>query len=247
MTLVAVLVGALVIGSALGLLGGGGTILTVPLLHGLLGVPTPQAVAMSLPIVAIAAASGAVVGWRRRAFAVTPTLGLAVTTAAGAYAGALVGQTLSARTQSTLLGITLVAAAIAMWRGGRSAPAPPSPATLRAPVRLALAGMGVGLVTGLVGVGGGFLIVPALVTLGGYALAEAVPASLFVIAVSATSGAVGYRAVPVAWGTVLIIAVTAAAGVVLGAAAGRRLAPRRLRTAFSFVLVAAAGYVLATR
>ena len=125
MTLVAVLVGALVIGSALGLLGGGGTILTVPLLHGLLGVPTPQAVAMSLPIVAIAAASGAVVGWRRRAFAVTPTLGLAVTTAAGAYVGALVGQTLSARTQSTLLGITLVAAAIAMWRGGRSAPAPP--------------------------------------------------------------------------------------------------------------------------
>lgn len=247
MTLVAVLVGALVIGSALGLLGGGGTILTVPLLHALLGVPTPQAVAMSLPIVAIAAASGAVVGWRRRAFAVTPTLGLAVTTAAGAYVGALVGQTLSARTQSTLLGITLVAAAIGMWRGGRSAPAPPSPATQRAPVRLALAGMGVGLVTGLVGVGGGFLIVPALVTLGGYALAEAVPASLFVIAVSATSGAVGYRAVPVAWGTVLIIAVTAAAGVVLGAAAGRRLAPRRLRTAFSFVLVAAAGYVLATR
>ncbi len=247
MTLVAVLVGALVIGSALGLLGGGGTILTVPLLHALLGVPTPEAVAMSLPIVAIAAASGAVVGWRRRAFAVTPTLGLAVTTAAGAYVGALVGQTLSARTQSTLLGITLVAAAIAMWRGGRSAPAPPSPATQRAPVRLALAGMGVGLVTGLVGVGGGFLIVPALVTLGGYALAEAVPASLFVIAVSATSGAVGYRAVPVAWGTVLIIAVTAAGGVVLGAAAGRRLAPRRLRTAFSFVLVAAAGYVLATR
>ncbi len=247
MTLVAVLVGALVIGSALGLLGGGGTILTVPLLHGLLGVPTPQAVAMSLPIVAIAAASGAVVGWRRRAFAVTPTLGLAVTTAAGAYAGALVGQILLARTQSTLLGITLVAAAIAMWRGGRGAPAPPSPATQRAPVRLALAGMGVGLVTGLVGVGGGFLIVPALVTLGGYALAEAVPASLFVIAVSATSGAVGYRAVPVAWGTVLIIAVTAAAGVVLGAAAGRRLAPRRLRTAFSFVLVAAAGYVLAAR
>ncbi len=247
MTLVAVLAGALVIGSALGLLGGGGTILTVPLLRGLLGVPTPQAVAMSLPIVAIAAASGAIVGWRRRAFSVTPTLGLAVTTAAGAYVGALVGQTLTAQTQSTLLGLTLVAAAIAMWRGGRSLPVLPSPPTQRAPVRLALAGMGVGLVTGLVGVGGGFLIVPALVTLGGYTLAEAVPASLFVIALSATSGAVGYRTVPVAWGTVLVIAVTAVAGVMVGAAAGRRLAPRRLRTGFSFVLVAAAVYVLATR
>ncbi len=247
MTFVAVLAGALVIGSALGLLGGGGTILTVPLLHGLLGLPTPQAVAMSLPIVAIAAASGAVVGWRRGAFAVTPTLGLAVATAAGAYAGALVGQTLSPRTQSTLLGITLLAAAVAMWRGGRYAPTLPAHVATRAPVRLALAGMGVGLVTGLVGVGGGFLIVPALVTFGGYALAEAVPASLFVIAVSATSGAVGYRAVPVAWDTVFVIASAAAAGVLLGAAAGRRLAPRRLRTAFAFLLVAAAGYVLAAR
>ena len=101
--------------------------------------------------------------------------------------------------------------------------------------------------TGVVGVGGGFLIVPALVSLGGYTLAEAVPTSLFVIAISATSGAVGHAGVPVAWGTVVVIAVTAAAGVVLGGAVGRRLAPARLQMGFSFVLLAAAGYIFTHR
>ena len=70
MTFVDVLAGALLIGTALGLLGGG-TVLTVPLLHGLLGVATPEAIAMSLPIVAVAAAAGAAAGWWRGAFALT--------------------------------------------------------------------------------------------------------------------------------------------------------------------------------
>ena len=118
------LAGALVIGAALGLLGGGGTILTVPLLRGLLGVATPEAVAMSLPIMAVASAAGATVSWWSGAFAVTPALGLAAATGLGAYAGAGVARSLSAAAQSLLLGLTLLAAAGAMFTRSRRAAAP---------------------------------------------------------------------------------------------------------------------------
>ena len=246
MTFLTVLAAALAIGVALGLLGGGGTILTVPLLHRMLGVDLPHAVAMSLPIVAVAAAVGAGVAWRRGALQVAPALGLALSAALGAYGGAHTAQSLSPGTQTLLLGITLVAAAVALFIRSRRTLDTTSART-PAPARLALAGLAIGTLTGLVGVGGGFLVVPALVSFGGYTLAEAVPTSLFVIAISATSGAVGYAAVAVPWATVGVIALTAAAGVVAGSTMSRHIAPARLQMAFSVVLLLAAGYVLASR
>ena len=79
------LAGAAGIGAALGLLGGGGTVLTVPLLTPLLGVDTTHAVAMSLPIVAVAKLAGALTAWRRGTLVVAPTLVLAAATSSGAY------------------------------------------------------------------------------------------------------------------------------------------------------------------
>jgi uncharacterized membrane protein YfcA len=240
--MVMLLAGAVGIGAALGLLGGGGTVLTVPLLHAVLGVDTAHAVAMSLPVVAVAAGAGAVMAWRRGALAVAPTLVLAAATSSGAFLGALAGRQLSAATQGRLLAATLVAAAVALWQplvrpGGTPRPTP---------WLLAAAGVGVGVVTGLVGVGGGFLIVPALVTLGGYPLDRAVPASLFVIALSASAGALGYAGhVDVPWATVAIIAAAAVLGVVAGGRVGARIPAAPLQRAFALFLLVNAANMLA--
>ena len=237
------LAGAAGIGAALGLLGGGGTVLTVPLLHALLGVDTTHAVAMSLPIVAVAASAGALTAWRRGTLVVAPTLVLAAATSSGAFLGALAGRQLTSDTQSLLLAATLMAAAVAMWRPSLR----PDGEHRRAAWLLTAAGLAVGLVTGIVGVGGGFLIVPALVTLGGYPLARAVPASLLVIALSASAGALGYAGhVDVPWGTVAIIAAAAVLGVVAGGRAAGRIPARTLQRAFSLFLVLNAGYMIAT-
>ena len=243
MPMVTLLAGAAGIGAALGLLGGGGTVLTVPLLHALLGVDTTHAVAMSLPVVAVAAAAGALSAWRRGALAVAPTLVLAAATSSGAFLGALAGRQLSSATQSLLLAATLVAAAAALWRPLVQPDGDPR----RTPGRLTAAGLAVGVVTGVVGVGGGFLIVPALVKLGGYSLDRAVPASLFVIALSASAGALGYAGhVDVPWGTVAAIAAAAVLGVIAGGRVGARIPAAPLQRAFALFLLVNAAYMLAT-
>jgi uncharacterized membrane protein YfcA len=242
MPMLTLLAGAAGIGAALGLLGGGGTVLTVPLLHALLGVDTTHAVAMSLPVVAVAAAAGAFSAWRRGALAIAPTLVLAAATSSGAFLGALAGRQLSSATQSVLLAATLVAAAAALWR-----PLVRPGDARRTPWLLAAAGFGVGGVTGVVGVGGGFLIVPALVMLGGYPLQRAVPASLFVIALSASAGALGYAGhVDVPWGTVAVIAAAAVLGVIAGGRVGARLPAAPLQRVFALFLLVNAAYMLAT-
>jgi uncharacterized membrane protein YfcA len=242
MPMLTLLAGAAGIGAALGLLGGGGTMLTVPLLHALLGVDTTHAVAMSLPVVAVAAAAGAFSAWRRGALAIAPTLVLAAATSSGAFLGALAGRQLSSATQSVLLAATLVAAAAALWR-----PLVRPGDARRTPWLLAAAGFGVGGVTGVVGVGGGFLIVPALVMLGGYPLQRAVPASLFVIALSASAGALGYAGhVDVPWGTVAVIAAAAVLGVIAGGRVGARLPAAPLQRVFALFLLVNAAYMLAT-
>lgn len=245
MTFLVVLAGALVVGATLGLLGGGGTVLTVPLVRMLLGLDTPHAIALSLPVVAAAAGTGSFVAWRRGFLSPGPAIELAATTSIGAWFGARAAQHLQPATQSLLLGITLLAAATLLWHRARRPPAAGHRDTLRGRrVWLALTGIGVGVLTGVVGVGGGFLIVPALVLLGGYTALEAVPISLFAITFSAGTATIGYRAVAVAWDTALVMAVAAVAGVLAGGALGRRLDPVRLQAVFVVVLFAAAGYIL---
>lgn len=241
--------GALAIGATLGMLGGGGTVLTVPLVRALLGLDTRHAIALSLPVVAVAAGVGSLAAWRDGRLAIGPALALAGTTSVGAWLAAQVAQALSSDLQSWLLGVTLLAAsALTLMRAasppaGDTPPATVPPATATSRLVMAAAGLAIGALTGLVGVGGGFLIVPVLVSVGRYPLTRAVPVSLFVIACSATTAAIGYRSVAVDLGTVALMAVTAAAGVVAGGAVGRRIAPAPLQRIFAALLATAAVYV----
>jgi uncharacterized membrane protein YfcA len=238
------LAAAVLVGVTLGLFGGGGSILTVPMLVYLAGVPAKSAIAMSLFVVAVTSAVGAV--GHARAGRVRWRTGLVFGAAgmAGAYGGGLIGPHLP---EALLMGgfaAMMVATAVAMIRGRRGQAAVPH--RREPPVWHVIAeGVVAGVVTGLVGAGGGFLVVPALVLLGGLPMGVAVGTSLVVIAMKSLAGLAGYlQSVPVDWS--LALPVTAAA--VVGGLAGGRLAGRvdagRLRTAFGWFVLVMGAFVL---
>lgn len=234
---------ALAIGITMGVLGGGGSLVAVPAFTFLLQLPPKDAVVTSLAVVGVAAAAGAVSGFVRGAIPVFAALMVGASATAGAYAGGVAGARLSDHTQMSILATVMLIAAFALWRQpaeGGSTDAPHASG-------LALAAIGVliGALTGLVGVGGGFLIVPALVIGAGLPIREAAASSLFVIALAACSALAGYAgATTVAWPFVLPIAAVAAAGTIAGGVVAWRLPQRRLQQAFAVSLVALASFVL---
>ncbi|RKN51149.1 sulfite exporter TauE/SafE family protein [Micromonospora endolithica] len=239
------LAGAVLIGVSLGLLGGGGSILAVPLLVYVADLPAREAIATSLLVVGVTSAVGVLPHARARRVRWRTGLVFGAAGMAGAYAGGRLAAFVPPAVLLTGFALMMLVTAAAMIRGRRDTAGRPVPHEL--PVRrVVVDGVVVGLVTGLVGAGGGFLVVPALALLGGLPMPVAVGTSLLVIAMKSFAGLAGYLAdVSVDWG--LAAAVTAAA--VLGSLAGGRIAGRipetALRRAFGgFVLVMGA-FVLA--
>ncbi len=227
---------AVLIGVALGLLGGGGSILAVPLLVYVAGMDAKEAIATSLLVVGTTSAVAVVP--HARAGRVQWRTGLLFGAAGmvGAYAGGRLAAYLPGSVLLVAFSLMMLATAIAMIRGRRT---PRPHGTPEHPLpRVLLDGVVVGLVTGLVGAGGGFLIVPALVLLAGLPMPVAVGTSLLVIAMKSFAGLAGYLAtVQIDWP--LALAVTGAA--VLGSLVGSRLAgvvaPDTLRVAFGWFVV----------
>jgi uncharacterized protein len=233
------------IGLCLGLLGGGGSILTVPVFTYVLGYEAKQAIAMSLPVVGVAAAAGALGAWWRGTLPLRPAALMGPATMAGAYVGARLASFLPGRVQLILLALIMLLAAGAMWqRSRRTAPAPLA-AHAPHPVLMVALGAGVGLITGLVGIGGGFLIVPALVVAGGLPMHQATSVSLLVIALGASAGLVGYLGtVDVVWNVVALFAGVASLGAIAGGALAGRVPANQLQKGFSALLVVIAIYML---
>jgi uncharacterized membrane protein YfcA len=243
-TLVLVLALSVLIGLSLGVLGGGGSILTVPILVYVAGLDAKEAIATSLFVVGVTSAAGAVS--HARAGRVRWRTGLLFGFAgmAGAFTGGVLGGYLPSTVLLVGFALMMVATSVAMIRGRR---APGHPAHTELPVfRVLLDGLVVGLVTGLVGAGGGFLVVPALALLGGLPMPIAVGTSLVVITMKSFAGLAGYLStVDLEWG--LTLAVTAAA--VLGSVLGGRLAGKvpevALRKAFGWFVLVMGAFVLA--
>lgn len=233
-----------VVGVSLGLLGAGGSILTVPMFTYLLGYPPKQAVAMSLPVVGLAAGAGAVSAVGRRTVRALPAGVAGASAVAGSFAGARLATRLDGRTQLMLLAAAmLVAAGAFLIRSVRAADR--QAARNRHLVVLSAVGLGVGVLTGLLGIGGGFLIVPALAMAGGLSMHEARSASLLIVALSAASAFVGYLdQIEIAWSVVVPFALVAAAGVVAGGQLARRVSQPRLQQAFAVALLVLAVYML---
>jgi uncharacterized membrane protein YfcA len=170
---------AVFIGMAVGLLGGGGSILTTPLLKYVLGFDAQQAIAASLFVVAVTSAFGLI--YHARAKRVRWKTGLIFGGASmvGAFGGGQVGARLPGVVLLTAFAFMMAATAIAMLRGRKEVA---GTAHGGLPLfRILLDGAIVGFVTGLVGAGGGFLVVPALVLLGGLSMPVDVGTSMLVV------------------------------------------------------------------
>lgn len=250
------ILGALCTGLALGLTGGGGTLLALPVLHRGVGLDLAAATTASLAAVAALSLVGA--AWRWRAGEVKPRLALLF--AGAGWIGAPVGAWLHAILAEQLLvvGFALIVLVVAwrMW-GGRADPplatTPPTDGTgpvcrfsvdghlrltSRCGVRLAALGAGVGLLSGLVGVGGGFLTVPALLALTGLPLRAAVATSLLVVGLIASAGWAAHAALGHAapLGQTAVFAGVGIIGLVLGTWLVRRLPQGLLRRGFAVLL-----------
>lgn len=231
--------GALLVGLVLGLLGSGGSILTVPVLVYLVGEPSKLAIAESLGIVALISLVGVVplavrgrVSWRNVGWFGGPGI-------VGAYVGAYLSQFMSGAVQLAIFAVVMLSAAILMFRRTPSALMDEPD---RAFWKVMLDGLGVGVLTGVVGVGGGFLIVPALVLLGGLSMHLAVGTSLAVIALKSISGFVKYLDVMEAaglsidWNLVLVFSGIGVVGSFVGGRVGAYVPQARLKRGFAVFL-----------
>ncbi|WP_067464699.1 sulfite exporter TauE/SafE family protein [Actinomadura macra] len=247
MTLVLTLAAAVAVGVTLGLLGGGGSILTVPILVYLAGAAPEPAIAMSLFVVG--ATSAISVLPHARAGGVRWRTGLLFGAAgmAGAYLGGRLAAFLPAAVLLAAFAVMMAITAIGMLcRGPRACDQPPDDAPRPRPiVRTLLTGAAVGLVTGLIGAGGGFLIVPALVLLGGLALPAAIGTSLLVISANSFAGLAGHlQNVHLDWRLTLAVTAAAVAGSLAGSQLTGRVDPDRLRQIFGWFIVAMALFLL---
>jgi uncharacterized membrane protein YfcA len=242
------LVGAVAIGLSLGLLGSGGSILTVPVLHYLLGQPEQAAIGGSLLVVGLIAAAAAVPHARARQIAWRDVLWFGLPGMAGAWAGATLARFVPGMFQLAVFAGAMLVAAWRMLATGALDAGPEAASSRRVPV--VAGGAGVGLLSGVVGVGGGFLIVPALVLLARVPMARAVGTSLAIITLNSIAGFVTYHGVLQAKGIVLdyptlgLVTAMGIVGSVAGHRIGRRLPQAVLRRTFGIVLLAIAGAIV---
>lgn len=239
--------GAIAIGVSLGLFGSGGSILTVPVLLYLFGQDEKVAIAGSLAIVGSIAAAGAIGQVRKRLVDWRNVVVFGLPGMLGTYLGAWLAVFVPGAVQLALFAFVMLAAAALMLRPPRLAA---GPAVRRVNWKIVLDGLLVGVLTGLVGVGGGFLIVPALVILGGLPIHRAVATSLVIIALKSFSGLAKYVDVlatdglRLEWDVIALVTVLGIAGSLAGSALAGRLNTERLTRYFSVLLIVMGALIL---
>jgi len=236
---------ALLVGVALGLLGGGGSILTVPLLAYVAGMEAKQAIATSLLVVGATSAVAAIS--HARAGRVQWRTGLIFGAAgmAGAFGGGLLARYIPGTVLLIGFAVMMIATAVAMLRGRKDVESADPKHRIPVP-KVIVEGLVVGLVTGLVGAGGGFLVVPALALLGGLPMPVAVGTSLVVIAMKSFAGLAGYlSSVSIDWRIAGMVTAAAVLGALLGARLTALVNPDSLRKAFGWFVLVMSSVILA--
>lgn len=240
----------LAIGALVGLLGGGGSVLAVPALVYLVGQPLPQAVATSLLVVGMTAVVALLPRLRARQIAWRIAVVFGAAGAATAFAGAAVNRLLPPDVVLALFAVLMVAAGVRMLQ---DKPATGAACTTdrgsvdwrRCLPRTVAGGLVVGFLTGLLGVGGGFLIIPVLVLVLGLPMTTAIGTSLVVVAVNSAAGFVAHAGdapldVPVTVGFTAAAVVAA----LLAGRLGAGLDTTRLKRWFAWLVFAVAALVL---
>lgn len=248
---------AICIGLSLGLLGGGGSVLALPVLVYVMGVAPKSAIAMTLVIVGSVSLFSVVPHIKRGNvnFRVAAIFGSA--TMVGAYLGAKLATSpfISSELQMWLFAIMMLIAAIAMLIRSHKAP-PETPEEVEGAqyVRplckycwlwLLTEGIGVGILTGLVGVGGGFAIVPALVLLGKIPMRQAIASSLLIIAFNSVAGLLGYLgSVEFDWHLTVSFTFLAGCGSIAGVYLSQYVTAKQLQKWFSYFLLGVTAFVM---
>lgn len=231
------------VGGSLGLLGGGGSILTMPIVLYVLGMETHAAITTSL--IVVGATSAAAMITHARGGRVRWRTGLLF--GATSMASAFVSGKFAAWVPGVVLlvgfGALMLVTGVAMMRKRKDVAGGP-PDGRRWP-RLVLQGLGVGSITGFLGAGGGFVVVPALALFGGLSMKEAVGTSLLVIAMNATAAVAGHLGeVQVPLSMTAALTVVAIAGSVVGGSLAGRVRPDVLRRAFAWFVIVMAVFLL---
>jgi uncharacterized membrane protein YfcA len=243
-------IGALLVGLSLGLMGSGGSILTVPVLIYLVGEQEKVAIAESLGIVGSISLAGFLpyafkqqVHWRSVILFGIPGM-------AGTYGGAMIAGYVSGTFQLLLFAVVMVVAAIMMFNDKKQMKESGNIDIQHAWWKIVLEGLAVGVLTGLVGVGGGFLIVPALVLLGGLPMHLAVGTSLAIIALKSFTGFFKYIDVlenlnlSMDWQLILVFSLIGAVGSFVGKRIGFKISNEGLKKGFAVFLVLMGSYII---
>ena len=243
--LLAILFG-LVIGVAVGTLGGGGSVLAVPVLIYVLGEDLPDATTAGLAVAGAGALAGAAFHARAGRVCWRHAISFTIAALPGIALGTVAGDALPDTVLLIVFALVMFAAAHSVWqRAGREPPDPGAGADTCPPLRLprdALAGAAVGFFTGFLGIGGGFLIVPTLALGLAFTMRTAVGTSLAIITATSALGLVTHLAA----GRAVDVPVTAAmalacmAGALAGAGWAGRLPQRALGRGFAGLVVAVA-------
>ncbi|MFJ5831454.1 sulfite exporter TauE/SafE family protein [Streptomyces sp. NPDC093089] len=242
-----IIAASLLIGVSLGILGGGGSILTVPILVYLAGQETKEAIATSLFVVGVTSIAALIPHARAHRVRWRTGLLFGAFSMAGAYGGGRLAEYIPGTVLLVAFALMMLATAAAMLRKPRPGRERVRTAHKDLPLKhIAVEGLVVGAVTGLVGSGGGFLVVPALAILGGLPMGIAVGTSLLVIAMKSFAGLAGHLSgVSIDWGVALTVTVAAVIGSLIGARLAGRIPQDTLRKAFGWFVVVMGVFVLA--
>ena len=229
---------ATLVGLALGLFGGGGSILSVAILSLALGMPPKAAVAASLLIIGVTSTAALLAQRGSKLVSVRTGVVFGGAGMVGAFVGARLASFVPEAVLLTVFGVVMLLTSIAMPTGKTPSievdserPKEEMPVSVPSMLKLAL---GVGIVTGMLGAGGGFLIVPALVLRGRLHMKRAVPTSLVVIALQSFAGFAGHLGqASLDWPVVFRFTLMATLGSVIGARLSKRAPQESLRRGFA--------------
>lgn len=235
---------ALAIGFSLTVLGSGGSIITLPVLVYAAHVPPQEAVGMSLAVVGGTSLAATLLNARSGLVHAKAAALFSATGIVGALAGAQLTHLVSPALLMLLFAALMIVIATLMLRGGNR-PVPDSTEQCQWQ-RCSLTGLGVGALTGFLGVGGGFVIVPALVFFGHLPLKSAFVTSLLVIAVNSFAGLAGHlHRAPFDWRIAGMFLGASLIGMFVGRLVVQRLAVAQLRVAFAWFVLAVGAFVIA--
>lgn len=250
---ISIIIAGLITGMLLGIFGSGGSIITMPALLYLLDVDPKSAIAMSLGIVAITATVTAVQHWYKGNVNLRITAIFGLFGVIGTFAGAKLGVITPVFIQLTVFAIIMYAAA---WKMLKPAAKHKSVGAACAECadgfcddldykEIAMHGIAVGILTGVVGVGGGFLIVPALVLLSGLPMKKAIGTSLGIVSLKSFAGFAGYAsAVAIDYSMMAVFTLIAITGSLAGSQIAHYLPANQLKKGFGGFLLLVASYIL---